>query len=127
MKDISPSVLIRQLRERAGLTQGELARRSGTSQPAIARLESGEGSPNLATLDRLAKAAGFGLELRLVPQSPADPLIARYQDGIDRTLLCRNLQLSVDQRIRELAKLQEFHAEVRRAGRAARRGGTRRR
>jgi len=127
MKDISSAALVRELRERAGLTQGELARRSGTSQPAIARLESGQGSPNLSTLERLAAAAGFALELRLVPGSPSDPLIARYQAGIDRTLLRRNLRLSVDQRIRALAKLQEFHAEVRRATRAARRVGTRRR
>ena len=78
-------------------------------------------------VERLAAAAGFALELRLVPGSPSDPLIARYQAGIDRTLLRRNLRLSVDQRIRALAKLQEFHAEVRRATRAVRRDGTRRR
>jgi transcriptional regulator with XRE-family HTH domain len=126
MNDIS-AALVGRLRELAGLTQSELARRSGTSQPAIARLEAGYGSPGIATLQRLAEAAGFDLELRLAPRASADPVIARYGKDIDRTLLRRNLTLSVDQRIRELARLQEFDAEVRRAGREARRDRGRRR
>jgi transcriptional regulator with XRE-family HTH domain len=126
MNDIS-AALVGRLRELAGLTQSELARRSGTSQPAIARLEAGHGSPGIATLQRLAEAAGFDLELRLAPRASADPVIARYGKDIDRTLLRRNLTLSVDQRIRELARLQEFDAEVRRAGREARRDRGRRR
>ena len=117
--DISSAALVRQLRQRAGLTQSELARRAGTSQPAVARLEAGESSPSLATLERLATAAGFDLDFRVVPSSPPDRVIAAYQRDIDRTLLRRNLALSVDQRIRELAKLQEFDAELRRAGQAA--------
>lgn len=112
--------VIRELRERARLTQQDLARRAGTSQPAVARLEAGEANPNLATLERLAEAAGCELELRVVPRPMPDPVIARYQQDIDRTLLRRNLTLTVDQRIRELAKLQEFHAEVERAVRKPR-------
>lgn len=127
MNDISSSsALIRRLRELAGLTQRELARRAGTSQPAIARLEAGRGSPSVSTLKSLAAASGFDLEFRLAPRT-SDPVIARYGKDIDRTLLRRNLALSVDQRIRELARLQEFDAELRRAGQAARRRGTGRR
>src|SRR6266511_707790 len=37
-----------------GLSQAELARRCGVSQPAIARLERGEHEPRLATLRRVA-------------------------------------------------------------------------
>ena len=123
MIDISTASLVRELRQRAGLTQQELARRGGTSQPALARLEAGGGgSATLATLQRLAAAAGFGLELSLVERSGPDPVIARYSRDIDRTLLRRNLGLTVDQRIRELARLQAFHAEVRRATRSARKG-----
>ena len=113
--------LVRDIRERAGLTQEELARRAGTSQPAVARLETGEVTPNLATLMRLAEAAECELEVRIVPRPAPDPVIARYQQDIDRTLLRRNLALSVDQRIRELAQLQEFHAEVERAVRNTKR------
>ena len=39
-----------------GLSQAELGRRCGVSQPAIARLESGEHEPRLATLRRVAHA-----------------------------------------------------------------------
>jgi transcriptional regulator with XRE-family HTH domain len=55
-------------RARAGLTQAEVARRVGTTQSAIARLESGAGkhSPSVATLQRYARALGFRLEIRLV-------------------------------------------------------------
>lgn len=54
---------IRETRERAGLTQAALARRAGTSQPMIARYESGAASPTVRTLQRLLKAAGCDLLL----------------------------------------------------------------
>ena len=47
---------VKALRERRGLTQRELAERVGTTQSAIARLESGGISPSLPTLDRIAQA-----------------------------------------------------------------------
>src|SRR5688500_18075774 len=56
------------LRELAGLSQDRLARRSRTSQPAIARLESGRQVPSVNTLIRLASACGMHLVVGL-----ADP------------------------------------------------------
>ena len=55
-------------RAAAGITQAEVAERIGTTQSAIARLESGKGkhSPSLATLQKYAHALGCRLELRLV-------------------------------------------------------------
>ena len=38
------------VRNRAGLTQEELARRMGTTQPVVARLESGRSRPSMRTL-----------------------------------------------------------------------------
>ncbi len=54
-------------RSSAGITQAEVAERIGTTQSAIARLESGSGkhSPSLATLQKYAHALGCRLELRL--------------------------------------------------------------
>ena len=54
-------------RAAAGLTQEELAKRIGTTQSAIARLESGKGkhSPSLATVQKYARALGCRLELHL--------------------------------------------------------------
>ena len=55
-------------RSSAGITQAEIAERIGTTQSAIARLESGRGrhSPSLATLQKYARALGCRLELRLI-------------------------------------------------------------
>lgn len=51
-----------------GLTQAQVAERIGTTQSAVARMESGRGkhSPSLATLSKYADALGCRLEVRLV-------------------------------------------------------------
>jgi transcriptional regulator with XRE-family HTH domain len=55
-------------RAAAGVSQAEVAERMGTTQSAVARLESGHGkhSPSLATLRKYAHALGCRLDLRLV-------------------------------------------------------------
>lgn len=60
-------------RAAAGITQAEVAERIGTTQSAVARLESGRGkhSPSLATLQKYAHALGCRLELRLVKERKA--------------------------------------------------------
>jgi DNA-binding XRE family transcriptional regulator len=49
---------LRELRLAAGLTQAELARRTGIHRPNIARVEAGRHTPSLETLARLASAIG---------------------------------------------------------------------
>lgn len=58
-------------RASAGFTQADVAERIGTTQSAIARLESGSSkhSPSLATLRKYAHALGCRLELRLVKEA----------------------------------------------------------
>jgi DNA-binding XRE family transcriptional regulator len=58
-------------RAAAGITQSEVAERIGTTQSAVARLESGGGkhSPSLATLQKYAHALGCRLQLRLINES----------------------------------------------------------
>ena len=58
-------------RSGSGLTQAEVAARIGTTQSAIARLESAEPkhSPSIATLQKYAKALGYKVEVRLVKYS----------------------------------------------------------
>jgi hypothetical protein len=46
----------------------------------------------------------------------ADPVIETYKKDIDRTLLRENLRRPVEERVRNLARLQRFVAELRRAG-----------
>jgi|ERR1700728_2447652 ribosome-binding protein aMBF1 (putative translation factor) len=55
-------------RNRAGLTQTELARKMGTTQPVVARMESGRVQPSLQSLQRLAKATGSRLMIRFEPR-----------------------------------------------------------
>ncbi|MGH7654085.1 MAG: helix-turn-helix domain-containing protein [Gemmatimonadaceae bacterium] len=107
--------LIQQIRERAHFTQRELAERAGMSQPAIAKLEQGAANPTLETLARCAAAAGFDLRLELVPQAPADPVVLRYQEDLDRSLLRENLRTPVDQRLRSLGEWQEAGRALQRA------------
>jgi transcriptional regulator with XRE-family HTH domain len=52
-------------RVRARLSQAELAARMGTSQSAIARLESGQTLPSTKTLLRYAEATGSRFHVRL--------------------------------------------------------------
>ena len=58
-------------RNRAGLTQAELARKMGTTQPVVARMESGRVQPSLKTLQRLAQATGSILKIRFEPRRSA--------------------------------------------------------
>jgi len=51
-------------RSRAGLTQQALAHKMGTTQPVVARLESGRTRPSMRTLERLAAATGSRLLIR---------------------------------------------------------------
>ena len=53
-EDLARMIIARRIRY--GLTQAQLAERMGTSVPAVSRLESGQHRPNLATLEKLARA-----------------------------------------------------------------------
>ncbi|MEX2122794.1 MAG: helix-turn-helix domain-containing protein [Woeseia sp.] len=60
-------------RAEAGLTQAELAERIGTTQSAIARMETaiGKHSPTIATLRRYAAALGYRVQVRFVKDKRA--------------------------------------------------------
>ena len=62
-------------RAEAGLTQAEVAARIGTTQSAVARLESAGSrhSPSIATLQRYAKALGYKVQIRLVKRGRQAP------------------------------------------------------
>ncbi len=68
--------LIREARKRAGLTQSELAHRLRTSQPLVARWESGSVDPLFETVLRAIRACGLDLSIGLaVYDSARDGLI----------------------------------------------------
>jgi ribosome-binding protein aMBF1 (putative translation factor) len=55
------------IRARADLSQAEIAKRMGTSQSAIARLESGRSRPSTRTLRKFAEATGMKLRFVFEP------------------------------------------------------------
>ena len=64
-EELEPAYQVARLRIQRGLTQEELANLVGTKQPSIARLESGKEKPNLSFLERVVKALGGRLEVRI--------------------------------------------------------------
>ena len=61
------------VRNRAGLTQEQLAKKMGTTQPVVARLESGRSRPSMRTLERLADATGSRLLISFAPRTAKRP------------------------------------------------------
>jgi DNA-binding XRE family transcriptional regulator len=59
---ISGASMIRAWREYFGMTQQEIARRAGMTQPALARLEKSESKPRISTLKKIASAMDITLE-----------------------------------------------------------------
>lgn len=94
--------LVREARRRAGLTQVQLAELAGTTQSAIARLESGRTDPTFGQLQKLLKACGFSLLVRL----------DRYDDS-DRWQAQAVLDTPVEERLDRLADTVEMWAAMR--------------
>ena len=57
---------LKSLREAAGLSQAELARRIGTKAPGIARMESGRFAPRFSVLHKIATALGVHMRIEFV-------------------------------------------------------------
>jgi Predicted transcriptional regulator with C-terminal CBS domains len=86
--------LVREARRRVGWTQARLAEAAGTTQSAIARLESGRTSPAFDDVLRYVRLMGLDLDLMLVEREDSDWSQAE-----------RTLALSTDER-------HERHARV---------------
>ncbi|SCL59935.1 helix-turn-helix domain-containing protein [Micromonospora chersina] len=62
---------VRDLRERIGWSQTQLARAAGMTQSAVARFEAGGTVPTLVVLERLARALDMRLDVRFSPVADA--------------------------------------------------------
>jgi transcriptional regulator with XRE-family HTH domain len=71
MAYLDVGALLRDVRRRHRLSQAGLARRAGTSPRHVGRIERGEASPSIETVDRLLRCMGERLELDVVP-GPSD-------------------------------------------------------
>lgn len=69
----SAGSLVREARQRAGVTQAHLAERAGVTQSVISAYESGHRQPSLPVLLGLIAATGHCLEARLVAADPGPP------------------------------------------------------
>lgn len=75
--------LLRTVRTQRGLSQAALARRAGTTQTAISRLESGGRSPTVETLRGLLLVMGEDLELDAKPlRAEFDPAHLRAERAL---------------------------------------------
>jgi transcriptional regulator with XRE-family HTH domain len=106
----SAAPLIREARLTARLTQAQLARRLGTTQPVIARLESTSANPTVATVERVLNATGHGLWMTA----------ARLRPSVDESLIRKHLELTPGQRIEGLESMYREGREIARAGERAR-------
>lgn len=64
--------VLKQLREKAGLSQRDLAEKAGTSQRAISFWEMGKREPALSNLQKLCTALGVGCEVFFEAEGPAE-------------------------------------------------------
>lgn len=64
--------LVREARRRAGLSQRVLAERAGTTQSAVARIETGRSAPSFDAVLRLVRLCGLDLDVMLVERDGSD-------------------------------------------------------
>jgi len=101
------AALLREARMRAGLSQRDLAKKAGTAQSVIARIERGQTSPTLETLERLLAAAGVELHASLAVKER--DVRSHMLDDVSRIL-----RLTPEQRLEELKNFSRFLYEARR-------------
>lgn len=85
----TPGQLLREARERHGVSQKQLAMRASTTQSAISRIERDRVSPSVGTLRELLYLLGEDLTLG----------VEERDFGIDRTLNAERLKHSPSERV----------------------------
>lgn len=101
--------LIRETRRRHKITQVELARRLGTSQAAISRIERDLVSPSIETLNRIMEAMG---ETLLVSTTPLNRPVPGGSNVSILELRADYEQLSPSERLEQTAELSAIATEL---------------
>jgi len=96
--NLEPGQLLREARTRHGLSQERLARRAGTTQSAISRIEQERLSPTVQTLAELFHLMGEELVLKA----------ERRDTGVDLTLNRANLELTPEERVQKGLEFADF-------------------
>ncbi len=100
------AALLLRARRAAGLSQRELARRAGTAQSVVARIELADVSPTWDTFERLLLATGQQLRANLEPAPVVD---SHMLDDVVRIRA-----LTPESRLQEVANLSRFILGARR-------------
>ena len=96
--------LLRGVRKQRGWSQAQLAAATGTTQPAIARWESGRVSPRVDSVRRLLEAAGFVGRIELEDRS-----------SVDFDQIAERLRWTALERLSYLTDMASFEDRARRA------------
>jgi transcriptional regulator with XRE-family HTH domain len=107
-RSIRCGALVKEARRRHGLDQAELAKRLGTSQPAISRIERDQVSPTVETLNRILEAMGETLQVSVLKLSGPAP------GGSNQSIaeLRADYRLSPEERLTQAARLSEAATEL---------------
>jgi transcriptional regulator with XRE-family HTH domain len=95
---MTSGTLIREARKLAGLSQVEVARRSGKDRAQLARWERDVVQPSLETLREILRACGYDIETTLVPYEP---------DERKDELLTRSLEQTPQERLQAMLRARE--------------------
>jgi transcriptional regulator with XRE-family HTH domain len=107
-----PGMLIREHREERGISQRALARRAGTTQAAVSRIERGLTAPSWETMRALMLAMGYEPELRA----------RRLQGRWDPAHLAASRNRSPAERLELAISANRLAGRLRQAGARARDG-----
>lgn len=103
---------VQTLRTCAGVTQQQLALKAGTSQPTIALYESGEKSPTVSTLQRLAASLGLELMVSYLPAlTREDRRSLAYHHAIAK-LLRQNPEPAIQRARQMVARTIKVHPDA---------------
>ncbi|HMJ72316.1 MAG TPA: helix-turn-helix transcriptional regulator [Solirubrobacterales bacterium] len=108
VRTVCCGALVREARCRHRLGQAELAKRLGTSQPAISRIEHDQVSPTVETLERILNAMGETLRVSTLPLSQPAPGAGNQSIAELRA----DYRLSPEERLAQAAQLSEIATEL---------------
>jgi transcriptional regulator with XRE-family HTH domain len=104
MRAVYGGELLRETRRQRGLDQADLARRAGTTQTYVSRIERGAVSPSLKTLRRLFNAMGVDLQLGVAPLSPGNVAARDLRSDLR--------ELTPEERVDQAMQLSEFLTDL---------------
>ncbi|GMQ94247.1 MAG: hypothetical protein BMS9Abin12_1733 [Acidimicrobiia bacterium] len=93
------AALLRLARDKADMTQTELATASGVSQQSVSAYETGRKEPTLPTLQRLLRGAGLEMRIHLEPIDYHDATLNKFIQTLQPALqveLAEQSRLRVD-------------------------------